>query len=342
MLKIAVIGLGDISNIHLPVIKANPYVSLVAVCDIDENLSTIVPDATFYTNYEEMLDKEELDCVHICLPHYLHYEVTKACVKKGVHVLQEKPLALNLEESLALLKLEEEYNDVRICICFQNRYNETFEKLREIVEGGKYGEIKGIKGLVTWFREKSYYDSKSWRAKMEYAGGGVMINQSIHTLDLMQLLGGEMKSIRGSIDNLADFELEVEDTATANIKFASGASGLFFATVANAGNSSVEFQVLLENAKFTIKDSVLTQENEQGQKVAIIEDAKLPGTKFYYGASHAKLINHFYTCIENNTNDYIHVKDALPSMKMIDAIRKSSDKKEAISMNVPTLVQKDL
>src|SRR5699024_2163665 len=131
----------------------------------------------------------------------------------------------------------------------------------------------------------------------------------------------------GSIDHLTDFELEVEDTATANITFASGASGLFFSTIANAGNSSVEFQVLFEKAKFTIKDSVLTKVNEHGQKVTIIEDAKVPGTKFYYGASHSKLINHFYTCIENNTNDYINVKEALPSMKMIDAIRKSSDKK---------------
>ena len=224
MLRIAVIGLGDISNIHLSVIKANPHVTLVAVCDIDEHLRDVVPDATFYTNYEDMLDQEELDCVHICLPHYLHYEATKACVRRGVHVLQEKPLALNLEESLALLRLEEEFEDVKICICFQNRYNETFEKLREMVASGKYGEIKGIKGIVTWFRPKSYYESKTWRGKMKFAGGGVMINQSIHTLDLMQLLGGEIESIRGSIDHLADYDIEVEDTATAHMKFSSGAS----------------------------------------------------------------------------------------------------------------------
>lgn len=337
MLRIAVIGLGDISNIHLSVIKANPHVTLVAVCDIDERLRDVVPDATFYTNYEDMLDQEELDCVHICLPHYLHYDATKACVRRGVHVLQEKPLALNLEESLALLRLEEEFEDVKICICFQNRYNETFEKLREMVASGKYGEIKGIKGIVTWFRPKSYYESKTWRGKMKFAGGGVMINQSIHTLDLMQLLGGEIESIRGSIDHLADYDIEVEDTATAHMKFSSGASGLFFATIANAGNSSVELQVLFEKAKLTIKDSVLTKVNDQGQKVPIIEDAKVPGTKFYYGASHSKLINHFYTCIEKNTNDYVHVKDAFTSMKMIDAIRKSSERKETINMNVPAL-----
>src|SRR5699024_2878934 len=114
MLRIAMIGLGDIANIHLPIIRDNPNVSLVAVCDIDEHRKDAVPDATFYTNYEEMLAKENLDCVHICLPHYLHYEATKACVRRGVHVLQEKPLALNLEKSQALLRLEEEFEDVKI------------------------------------------------------------------------------------------------------------------------------------------------------------------------------------------------------------------------------------
>ena len=91
------------------------------------------------------------------------------------------------------MRLEEEHPNVKICICFQNRYNETFEALQEIVESGKYGKVIGVKGLVTWFRPKDYYDVKPWRGMMAYAGGGVLINQSIHTLDLMHLLGGEIK-----------------------------------------------------------------------------------------------------------------------------------------------------
>ncbi|WP_203247613.1 Gfo/Idh/MocA family protein [Sporosarcina beigongshangi] len=325
MLKIAVIGLGDISNIHIPVIQENPNVELVAVCDIDESLKSTVPGVNFYSNYHTMLEHETLDCVHICLPHDLHYSATKACVEKGVHVFQEKPLARNAEEGMALVKLEEAHQNVKICVSFQNRFNETVEKLQEMVSSGEYGKVIGIKGLVTWFRPKAYYDDKPWRGTMVRAGGGVMINQAIHTLDLMQLIGGEINTIRGSIDNLFDYGYDVEDTATANIQFKNGATGLFFATVTNATNSSVEFQVILEKGKLTIKDSILTKENEQGKKVEIIEDTKLPGSKFYYGASHAKLINHFYTCIENNTDNYIHVKDAQASMEMIDAIRKSSE-----------------
>lgn len=332
MLKVAVVGLGDISKIHIPAIQKSPDAKLVAVCDLDESLADSVPGVHFYTDFHVMLEKEALDCVHICLPHYLHLSVTKACVEKGIHVLQEKPLALNTEESLELVKLEKEHPEIKICICHQNRYNETFEMLREIVQGGEYGKIVGIKGLVTWFRPKSYYDTKPWRGLMEYAGGGVMINQSIHTLDLMQLLGGKIESIRGSITQLLEYGIEVEDTAVANLRFKNGATGLFFATNSNAANSSVEIQVILENGTFTIKDSILTKINKDGQKEEMIEDSKLSGTKFYYGASHIKIIHTFYSCIINDTQDYVHVEDSLPSIKMIDAIRRSSELNKSIVM----------
>ncbi|WP_273127054.1 Gfo/Idh/MocA family protein [Bacillus weihaiensis] len=332
MLKVAVVGLGDISKIHIPAIQKKPNVELVAVCDIDESLAQTVPGVQFYTDYHVMLDHETLDCVHICLPHDLHLPATKACVEKGVHVLQEKPLALTTEEGLELVKLKKQNPNVKICICHQNRYNETFETLKKIVQSGAYGKIVGIKGLVTWFRPKSYYDVKPWRGRMKYAGGGVMINQSIHTLDLMQLLGGEIESIKGSITQLLDYGIEVEDTAVANITFKNGATGLFFATNSNAENSSVELQVTLEKGKFIIKDSVLTKVDEDGKKEDIIEDAKLPGTKFYYGASHLKIIDTFYTCIRNNTQDYVHIEDALTSIEIIDAIRQSSELNKSIVM----------
>lgn len=332
MLNVAVIGLGDISKVHLTVIKENPDARLVAVCDVDETLKKSVDGAAFYTDYHDMLEKETLDCVHVCLPHHLHYHATKACVERGVHVFQEKPLARNAEEGMAFVDLEEKYPDVKICICFQNRYNATFEKLQELVASGAYGKVTGLKGLVTWFRSKAYYDEKPWRGKMGNSGGGVMINQAIHTLDLMQLIGGEIETIRGTVDNLFDYGYEVEDTAVANIQFENGATGLFFATNTNAANSSVEFQVLLEKGKLTIKDSILTKTDGKGKKAEVIEDEKRADAKFYYGPSHSKLINHFYVCIVHDKQDYIHVKDAQKSMEMVDAIRRSSEMKKEIKM----------
>ncbi|MEH7306592.1 Gfo/Idh/MocA family protein [Neobacillus drentensis] len=332
MLKVAVIGLGDISKIHIPAIQANPNAELVAVCDNNESLKDTVPGVNFYTDYHEMLEKENLDVVHNCLPHYLHYPVTKDCVEKGVHVFQEKPLGINAEEGQALVHLEDKHCDVKIGVCLQNRYNESFEMLKDIVDGGEYGKVIGVKGLVAWFRSKEYYEAKPWRGQKKYAGGGTMINQALHTLDLMQLVGGKIDSIRGSVDQLLDYGIDVEDTATAHIHFANGAKGLFFSTNGNAVNSSVELQVIFEKGKFTIKDSILTRVNEEGKKEELVEDAKLPGSKFYYGASHAKTINQFYYCILQDSLDYLHAKDALVSMQMIDAILLSSETKQKIKM----------
>ena len=244
-LRVGVIGLGDVSMIHLHSIKSSEKAELVAVCDIDETKSSLIENVNFYTDYIEMIQKEQLDCVHICLPHYLHYPVTKDVANLGVNVLLEKPLCLDTEEAEKFIELSDS-TDTNICICLQNRYNNTVENLKEIINSDVYGKVIGIKGLVTWNRPKEYYTVKPWRGKMDLAGGGVMINQAVHTLDLMQLLGGKIESIKGNVDNFLDYDIEVEDTANAIINFENGAKGVFFATIANATNSSVEIEVVLE------------------------------------------------------------------------------------------------
>ncbi|WNS40759.1 Gfo/Idh/MocA family oxidoreductase [Paenibacillus sp. MMS20-IR301] len=330
MLRAAVIGLGDVAPIHIAAIEANPDIVLAAVCDIDQAKATIVPGVPFYTDYMKMLETETLDCVHICLPHYLHYPVTKACAASGIHVFQEKPLALNAAEARSFIALEAENRQVKIGICLQNRFNETFERLQQIVAGGQYGAVKGVKGIVAWARPKDYYTVKPWRGLMEQAGGGVMINQAIHVLDQLQLLGGEIASIRGSVDQLLDYGTEVEDTVSAHIRFKGGVTGIFWATNAYAENSSVEIEVILEQARFRIKDNILWKINEDGPAEHWVEDSRLPGSKFYYGAGHIKLVRKFYQCIQADSQDYVHVQDAAVPMLMIDAIRTSSELKTEI------------
>lgn len=330
MLKIGLVGLGVVSKIHIPIIEKQDNAKLVAVCDINNDLKSNYPYVNFYNNYKDMINNEKLDCVHICLPHYLHYEVTKFCVENGVNVFLEKPLALNYKEAIEINKIVEK-NSVKVCLCLQNRLNETVEKLLEIKDSKKYGDIIGVKGLVSWYREKDYYDLNPWRKSMSEAGGGVMINQAIHTLDLMYKFCGEVESIKGNVSNLI-YDIEVEDTASANINFKNGARGLFFATVANVDNSSVELEILFEKGKFIIKDSKLVKINEDGSRIEIMEDSKLEGSKFYYGASHKKLIAKFYDCLINNDERYIHLSEGIESIKMIDCIRKSSNLNKLVRM----------
>lgn len=331
MKRAAVIGLGDISSIHIGAINANPEITLVAVCDIDEAAGTQAPEGVaFYTDYKEMIKEEKPDVVHVCLPHYLHVPVSMEAAGMGVHVFCEKPVALHTEQAEGFAAFEAEHPNLHIGICLQNRLNESVEMLKSIIDAGTYGSVIAAKGLVPWARPKSYYDVKPWRGKWETAGGGCMINQSVHTLDLLYYLGGHIENVKASVSQLLDYDIEVEDTVSARLSYASGAKGLFMATNANYKNECVQIGIQLEKAEFQIVDNILYQIEPDGSRKMLVEDRKLPGSKFYYGASHEKLIRKFYRAIEEDTQDYIHVKDALMSIRLIDAIQKAGKSKGAV------------
>lgn len=141
---------------------------------------------------------------------------------------------------------------------------------------------------------------------------------------MIQLIGGELKSCKASLSNLTDYDIEVEDTASATFTFKSGVKAFFHGTNAYTENSSVELQVITEKEKFTIKDSRLYFTNEDGRKEVIVEDDRIPGSKFYYGMGHRILVERFYKSIHENTEDYVHVREAIPAMEMIEMMDRSS------------------
>ena len=333
MKKAAVIGLGTIAPIHLGAIARNAEIGLVGVCDIDESARAFAPEGVpFYTDYKDMIAAVRPDCVHLCLPHKLHYPVAKAAVELGCDVFTEKPLAISPEEASKFVRLEAEHPERKICVCLQNRLNETTETLKAILDSGEYGQIVGARGIVPWFRDKAYYDARPWRGRWADAGSGTLMNQSIHTLDLLYYLCGPVKCLRSSVSQLLDYGIEVEDTVSARLDFESGAKGVFWATNANFANESVQIAVATEKAVFTIADSLLTRKDPDGTVTTLCEDARLPGAKHYFGASHSKLINKFYRALETGGDDYIHVKDAEMSIRLIGAILRSGKENAPISL----------
>ena len=132
-----------------------------------------------------------------------------------------------------------------------------------------------------------------------------------------------MKGLKASVSQILDYGIEVEDTVTARLDYANGARGLFFATNANYKNEAVQIAVQLERAEFRIEENILYQILPGGEKKYLTEDRKFPGTRFYYGASHEKLIRRFYQVLEEDKGDYIRVKDAEMSIRLIDAILES-------------------
>lgn len=327
LLRVAIIGLGTISYIHQLAIEQSNHGELVAVCDTNPATQHDYAELPFYDDYEEMLEKENLDVVHICLPHDLHTPIAEKCVKFGVHVFLEKPLSLTYKEGVHLSEVASK-NDHKVGVSFQNRYNRTTEKLISILESrpeSEIGKIKAVKGVVTWFRPESYYEAQPWRGKIARAGGGTIINQSIHTLDLMQLFAGKVKAGKGQLMNLTDYDIEVEDTAVANYEFENNISGIYFATNCYAVNSPVEIEVTTEKRRFVIRDYKLYEYKiNQDDPLLITTDDIFEGTKSYYGQGHLLAIRSFYKAIVEGTKDYITIEEALGSMMMIDLLRESN------------------
>lgn len=331
--QVGIIGMGVVSGTHIRALQQLEQVALVAVCDIKEEKRTQVPEgARFYTDYREMLVQEKLDAVHICLPHYLHYEAAQSCASNGVHVLCEKPVVMNREQLVKMCMLEAQYG-VTVAVCMQNRLNRTFEELRHRIDSGAYGRLLGVKGVAMWSRPESYYEAAPWRGSMQLAGGGCMINQAIHTLDQMLLLGGQVTSVKGQICNLLNYDIEVEDTATANITFENGAHGLFYATIGYIKNSSIELQAVCEKGVFTIKDFALwfAETENDSEKTLLVKDNRLPGSKSYYGASHCELIAGFYEVLSGKSSHYVKVEQAGVPVLVINMIRKSSTENKEIA-----------
>lgn len=324
MLRVAVIGLGVISPIHIQFIRGREDLELSAGCDIvPERAAKLPAGVPFYEDYEKLLDEIKPDVAHCCLPHYLHEPFTEAAVSRGIRVFCEKPISSTYEGALSMTEMERTYGRM-IGICLQNRLNPVNQKIVELSLGGFYGRVLGVKGRVDWFRPASYYQAEPWRGKLSESGSGCILNQSIHTLDMMTLLHPEPPvSVRGALLHLSGYPIEVEDSAAASLTYADGTIGYFTASVVNHSNEPVELTVLLEKGTLILRGNKLWL-SQDGEETLLQEDERADGEKFYYGTSHNRCMNLFYEALKEGHGRCIRAADALPAMKIYEAIRRSS------------------
>lgn len=322
MLKAAVAGLGAISHVHLDTIARTPNAELVAVCDCKPEKKDVVQDVPFYTDLETMLDVEKPDVLHICLPHHLHIPAAKMAAARGIHVFMEKPPALDCEELKQLYGLEMQ-TGIKLGICLQNRYNNTTMELKRRLDSGEAGAVQGCKAVLTWNRPLSYYENDPWRGKWNEAGGGVMLSQAIHTLDLMTVFCGNPVTVSGKVGNLSLPQIGVEDSAMAQIEFENQVRGLFYGSVGYTRDAAIELEIACERAVYRIEDGKLWQLREQEQ-ILLAKDTPVHSGKSYYGSGHLQAVQHFYRAVEAGSRDYITVQDARACMELIDGVNRSS------------------
>ncbi|TVY01896.1 Gfo/Idh/MocA family protein [Paenibacillus cremeus] len=326
-LGIAVIGCGAISGVHLKSVAGLESAKLLAVVDTNEALARTTAEqysCDYYTDYREMLKRADIDVVHVCTAHYLHAPMTVDALAAGKHVLTEKPMAETKAAAQTMLDAAAKHTDVQLGVIFQNRYNPASVIMKRYVDSGELGKLQGMKGIVTWHRDAKYYATE-WKGNWATEGGGVLINQSIHTLDLLQWLGGELASIKGTMSTDAlEGVIEVEDTVHAHLVFRSGVTAIFYATNAYAINSPVEVELLFENGKLSMQGDTLylTQNGEQTLLSEPVVNEL--GEKSYWGVSHGVQIRDFYEHVATGRKFWIDGAEGYKAFRSVMDIYESS------------------
>ena len=321
-MRSAIIGYGNIAKLHEQVLKGQGH-EIVAVCDCNEAVLQRAPGQHHYTDYVEMLDREQLDAVHICTPHYLHADMIVAALERGINVLCEKPLCISEEDILRILAAQAN-SKAQLGVCLQNRYNAANRAVKAYLE-----DKKGLCGTasVTWLRDAAYYASGAWRGKWDTEGGGVLINQALHTLDLVQWFVGMPEQLRASIScmTLSD-AIEVEDTAV--ILAGDQSNGFtFYATNGGATDCPVELTLCADGEWI----KVMPRDVLYGNRHEHYDEGAVALGKACYGSSHGALIADFYDCVMTGRHFEIDGQEAAKVVRLVLAAYRSKGSLESIT-----------
>ncbi len=333
MYKAVIIGCGAIHELHAYAIKENENAELYGVCDIVKERADSTAEQfgcrAFYS-FEDVIACDEVNVVHICTPHYLHAPMAIAAMKAGKHVFCEKPMAIKPEDAEAMADTAKSTGKT-LGICFQNRYRNSSVHAKRILESGALGKVKGARANVFWKRGRDYYASGEWRGRWDTEGGGVLINQSIHTLDLLNWLCGQAKELKAHVDTfeLSDY-IEVEDSAFVNIRFDGGANALFTATNVYAEDTQIEIDVVCEKGSLSLGEKL---EVKYGDRTEIYEDVKSKSFgKTVWGITHKQIIDDYYSTLTKEKEFAVNEKEGINTVKLIDAIYKSDRERQYIDI----------
>ncbi len=347
-MKIGLIGCGSIAQVHVKCISAiGGDIRLTSVADCDFGRAEKMAreyGAAAYRDWRELLERDAPDIVHICTPHHLHTPMAREALRRGIHVFTEKPPVISWEQLAELSRAVTDSGEAhavsddgaayaasgggtayaRLAVCFQNRLNPGVRYVKELLDGGSLGRLTGLRGFVTWRREAPYYTQSPWRGKKDTEGGGALINQGIHTLDLMQYFAGcaprDVDAVQGNF-HLAG-KTEVEDTLAAYIRYPD-ARAVFYATTAYAADVPPLVELQCERGTIRMEDDEVLIRREG----AALEKVQFPMPegygKKYWGAAHRDAIEGFYKSVADGSRyllDFDNVEETLRlTLRIYDA-----------------------
>ncbi len=263
--KIAVIGVGVMGNMHAEEIQQLENTELAAVCDIDKvraDLYAAKYNVPVYYEYRNLLAEVDLDAILIATPHYDHPGIAMHAFDRGIHVMIEKPIAVHVkaaEEMIAAYqKAKDKFPDLIFGVMFQQRTYGYWKKVKSLIDDGELGRLVRATWIITdWFRTQSYYDNGGWRATWKGEGGGVLLNQCPHNLDLYQWFVGMPSRVAGFASIGKYHNIEVEDEVTAYLEYDNGMVGHIITSTAESPGTN-RLEIVGENGKLLFEGNKLT------------------------------------------------------------------------------------
>lgn len=252
--RMGVIGVGGMGSGHCNMIPKIPETELTAVCDVEPSTLEAITakhGVPGFATHEELLDSGLVDAVVIATPHYFHPPIAIDAFKRGIHVLSEKPLGVTVSEVDKMIQAANE-SGLKFSVMYQMRAEPASIVAKQIIDEGQLGEIYRTELVMGWYRSQAYYDSGGWRATWAGEGGGVLINQAPHVLDLFSWLAGLPSKITGQTRTRLH-DIEVEDEAFALLEYANGAHGYLYASTTEVPGTQ-RIEICGDKGKLTLAD----------------------------------------------------------------------------------------
>lgn len=259
--RLGIIGVGQQGGTYAGFISEGKVKNMVigAICDIDpakkEMCAEKYPDVPFYDNYIEMIESGNVDAVVTCVPHYLHPEMAIETLKRDIHALVEKPAGVYTKQVKEMNEFAASKPELTFGIFFNQRTNPLYQKLKELIDNGEIGNIRRTNWIITtWWRPQGYYDQSAWRATWGGEGGGVLVNQAPHQIDLLQWICGMPKKVYSNVKYGYQRNIAVEDEVTTILDYGNGATGVFI-TCTHDVLGTDRFEILGDKGKIVVDDS---------------------------------------------------------------------------------------
>ncbi len=341
--RIGVVGLGNMGTGHIR--ESFPGISrlqLTAVCDDDAARLAKYPDVAAFVSFEEMIASGLIDAVLIATPHYSHVDLGVTALEAGLHVLVEKPIAVHKEDAEKLLAAHVGREHLKFAAMFNQRTDGLYRKVRELVRGGDLGEIRRTNWIITnWFRSAAYYGSGGWRATWGGEGGGVLLNQCPHNLDLYQWIFGPPTAIRAFCQFGKFHEIEVEDAVTAYFEHANGATGVFVTSTGEFPGTN-RLEIAGDRGKLVVEDGKITfiRTTQGVQEFSDTTASSFPSMDTWRceipytggGHQHKKIVENFVAAILDGDDLLAPASEGIHSVEMANAMIYSSLRGETVHL----------